>query len=228
MATRALPEEAARPPVPVPAPPGQGGGVATRVARTTRFILARRLYLPHYWVMALRYLRIKLFLRDRIRTTGFVFIERGVELYARKGHGRLMLGRWCYFGRGNHIRCHEGNVRIGEKCVFGKDNTINGYLDIEIGPDCLFADWVYVCDFDHRYEDPAVPIRKQGIVKSPVRIGSNCWIGEKTTVLRGVTVGDGSVVASHALVNKDVPPNSVVGGVPARVLKRRGRGSQRA
>ena len=157
-----------------------------------------------------------------------MFIERGVELYARKGHGRLTIGRWSYFGSGNHIRCHEGNLRIGEKCVFGKDNTFNCYLDIEIGSDCIFADWIYVCDFDHRFDDLEIPIRKQGIVKSPVRIGDDCWIGEKVTVLRGVTVGAGSVVASHALVNRDLPPRSIAGGVPARVLKRRDRGRQRS
>jgi acetyltransferase-like isoleucine patch superfamily enzyme len=64
-------------------------------------------------------------------------------------------------------------------------------------------------------------------VKSPVKIGENCWIGEKATILRGVTVGDGCVVASHALVNRDLPPSVVAGGVPARVLKRRGRDPQR-
>ena len=191
------------------------------VTGSLRFIISRRLWLPRYWMMAVRYLWLKIAHRN-ITTDGFVFIERGVDLYARKHHARLHIGRWTYFGRGNHIRCHEGNLRIGSKCVFGKDNTINTYLDIEIGSDCIFADWIYICDFDHRFDDLDVPIRKQGIVKSPVRIGSNCWFGEKTTVLRGVTVGDGSVVASHALVNGDVPAMSVVGGVPAKVLKRRG------
>jgi len=205
-----------------PAPASASADPAgSALARTARFIFSRRLYLPHYWMMVLRYLRVKL-LHPNIRTDGFIFIERGVELYARRGHARLMIGRWSYFGRGNHIRCHEGNLTIGRKCVFGKDNTINCYLEIEVGDDCILADWVYICDFDHRFEDLTMPIRKQGIVTSPVRIGSDCWLGEKTTILRGVTVGNGSVIASHALVNADVSPRSVVGGVPAKVLKRRG------
>ncbi|MGH2795791.1 MAG: acyltransferase, partial [Actinomycetota bacterium] len=90
-----------------------------------------------------------------------------------------------------------------------------------------FADWIYVCDFDHKYDDLNVTIKKQGIVKSPVVVGRDCWIGEKSTILRGVTVGEGSVIASHALVNRDVPPRSIVGGVPARVLKSRGAAVQR-
>ena len=66
-----------------------------------------------------------------------------------------------------------------------------------------------------------MPIKDQGIVKSPVRVGPDCWLGVKVTVLRGVTVGAGSVVAAHAVVNKDVPPISVVVGIPGRVVKNR-------
>jgi acetyltransferase-like isoleucine patch superfamily enzyme len=131
-------------------------------------------------------------------------------------------------GHGNSLRCHEGTLRIGSKTVFGAVNTINCYMDIEIGDDCILADWIYICDFDHRFEDMTMPIRKQGIVKSPVKIGNDCWLGEKSTVLRGVTIGDGCVIASHALVNRDIPDNSVVGGVPARVLKTRGKDEQRS
>jgi acetyltransferase-like isoleucine patch superfamily enzyme len=177
-------------------------------------------------VLGARFLWFKM-RNPHIVTEGFVFLGPKVEVYARRGYGRLTLGRWVWIGEGNAIRCHEGNLRIGDKVVFGGANTINCYLDIEIGANCLFADWVYVCDFDHRYDDLGMPIRKQGIVKSPVRIGANCWVGEKSTILRGVTVGDGCVIASHALVNRDVPNNSVVGGIPARVLKTRGVDSQR-
>ena len=188
--------------------------------RTIRFIRERRLYLPRYVAMLFRFLWLKIS-KPWILTDGFVFIERGAELHARRGYGRLRLGRWVYIGTGNAIRCHEGNLTIGDKCVFGRKNTINCYLDIEIGRECIFADWIYICDFDHRYDDVSLPIRKQGIVKSPVKIGDDCWFGEKTSVMRGVEVGDGAIVASHALVNRDVPPKAIVGGVPARVLKYR-------
>lgn len=209
-----------------PLPSERPAGPLQRTARTARFIIGHRLYLPPFWIMGLRFLWFKI-RNPHIVTEGFVFLERGAEVYARRGYGRLTLGRWVWVGAGNAIRCHEGNLRIGNKVVFGRTNTINCYLDIEIGDDCIFADWIYVCDFDHRYEDMTIPIKKQGIVKAPVKIGANCWLAEKSTVLRGVTIGEGSVIASHALVNRDLGPNVIAGGVPARVLKRRGEDLQR-
>lgn len=185
-----------------------------------RWIWRHRAWTPWYLV---RYWRFFLFRvrNPHIVTEGFIFLGKNVELYARKGYGRLVIGRWVHFGNGNAIRCHEGNLRIGDKCVFGKDNTVNCYLDIEFGEAALAADWVYICDFDHVFSDIHVPIKDQGIVKSPVRIGPDVWIGQKASVLRGVTIGQGSVIASHALVKDDIPAYSVAVGVPARVVRNR-------
>ena len=195
--------------------------------RSLRWVWRNRAFTPWYLV---RYWRFFLFkVRNRhIVTDGFIFLGKGVELYCRKGFGRMRIGRWVHIGNGNHIRCHEGSLRIGDKCVFGKDNTVNAYLDIEFGEAALAADWVYICDFDHLFGDVTVPIKDQGIVKSPVRIGRDVWIGEKASVLRGVTIGDGSVVAAHCLVNHDVPPFSIAVGVPSRVVGNRLEAYERA
>ena len=173
-------------------------------------------YLLRYW--RLFWLRV---LHPDVVTLGMVFIGKRVELYARTGYARLVLGRWVHLGAENRLRAHEGTLRVGDKCVLGRDNTVNCYLDVEIGEGTIVADWVYVCDFDHVYDDIHVPIKDQGIVKSPVRIGPDCWVGTKVTVLRGSTIGHGCVLAAHAVVRGDVPPMAVAGGVPARVLKDR-------
>jgi acetyltransferase-like isoleucine patch superfamily enzyme len=185
-----------------------------------RWVLRHRAYTPWY---LLRYWRFFVWrMRNpHIVTEGFVFLGKNVEVYARPGYGRLVIGKWTHIGNGNAIRCHEGNLRIGEKCVFGKDNTINCYLDIEIGATTIVADWVYICDFDHVFDDVTRPIKDQGIVKTRVRIGPDVWIGTKATVLRGSTIGHGSVLAAHTVVNGDVPAYSVVAGVPGRVVKNR-------
>jgi len=187
---------------------------------TLRWAIRHRAWTPFYLVRYWRFFLFKL-RNPHVVTEGFVFLGRNVTLQARRGYGRLILGRWVHIGRGNAIRCHEGTLRIGDKCVFGKDNTVNAYLDIEFGAATIVADWVYVCDFDHSFADVTVPIKDQGIVKTPVRIGPDVWLGTKVTVLRGVTIGRGCVVAANAVVNRDLPAFSVAVGVPARVVRDR-------
>ncbi len=185
-----------------------------------RWVIRHQAWTPWYLVRYWRFLVFKL-RNPHIVTEGFVFLGPRVELYARKGYGRLVIGKWVHVGGGNAIRCHEGQLTIGDKCIFGKDNTVNCYLDIEFGATTLLADWIYICDFDHVFASLDAPIKDQGIVKSPVRIGPDVWIGTKVTILRGTTIGRGSVLAAHCLVNKDVPPYSVGVGVPVKVIRNR-------
>ena len=185
-----------------------------------RWVLRHRAYTPWYLVRYARLLRLRL-AHPHVVLHGMVFLGKRVELHARPGFGRLEIGRWVHLGDGNTLRCHEGSLRIGDKVVMGQDNTINCYLDVEIGAATIVADWVYVTDFDHRTADVHVPIKDQGIVKSPVRIGPDCWLGAKVTVLRGSRVGRGSVLGAHAVVRGDVPEYSVAVGAPARVVRDR-------
>jgi len=173
-------------------------------------------YLVRYW----RFLWLRL-RSPHIVTEGFVFLGKRVEVHARRGYGRLVLGRWVHIGDENRLRCHEGTIRVGDKCVFGRDNTVNGYLDIEFGEGTIVADWVYICDFDHVTEDVHVPIKDQGIVKSPVRIGPDVWIGTKVTVLRGTSIGRGSVLAANSVIRGTVDEYSVMAGIPAACIKDR-------
>ncbi len=156
-----------------------------------------------------------------IETDGMLFFGRDTDIVARRGMGHLRFGRFVWIGNGCALRCHEGHLSIGDKTVFGSNIVVNCQLDIEIGRECLFADWIYIADFDHIFDEPHEPIRSQGIETSPIKIGDGVWVGEKSTILRGVTIGDGAVVGAHALVNRDVPPGAVVGGTPARILKMR-------
>ena len=157
----------------------------------------------------------------RVELTGLVLLGRRVELYAKPGHGRLVLGPWCWIGDDNKLRAHEGQLTLGAKVVMGRDNVINTYLDIEVGDASILADWIYICDFDHRTDRLDVPIKDQGIVTAPVRIGGDVWVGEKVTVLRGVDVGHGAVIGSQTVVNRDVPPFAIAVGSPVRVVRSR-------
>lgn len=187
-----------------------------------RWVLRHRAYTPWYLVRYWRFLRFKV-ANPHVVTRGFVFMDRGVELYARRGYGRLVLGRWIHLGVDTALRCHEGTLSLGDKSVLGRHVSVNCYLDVEIGAAALFADDIYVSDFDHNFGDLTRPIKDQGIAKARVRIEPDVWIGTKATVARGVVIGEGSVVGANAVVTRDLPPYSVAVGVPARVIKDRRR-----
>jgi len=171
--------------------------------------------------LRLRYLwRFKV-LNRHIATRGMVHVARGAHVYCRRGLARMELGKDVWIGAGTNIRCHEGHMRIGDRVVFGGSNTVNAYLDVEIGEDCIFADCIHVTDFDHRYQDRATRIQDQGIATSPVRIGPDCWIGEKASILRGSRVGKGSVIGAQTVVKGEIPPYAVAVGTPAKVIKQR-------
>ena len=189
-----------------------------------RIAVTRRMVTPQY----LNLYRRAAWHRARAAATGnnivfqgMLFTGKRVELRARRGHGRLVIGPWCWIGNDNKLRSHEGQLTVGAKVVLGRDNVVNSYLDVEVGDAAILADWIYVCDFDHRIERLDIPIKDQGIVTSPTRIGGDVWIGEKASVLRGVDIGQGAVVASHCLVNRDLPPFAIAVGVPARVVRSR-------
>jgi acetyltransferase-like isoleucine patch superfamily enzyme len=156
-----------------------------------------------------------------LRFEGPCFIGPDVRFEVRDGYARLVIGAYTHFGAHARVRAHEGTLRIGAKSVIGIRNTINCWLDISVGSACLFGDDVYICDFDHVTTSLAVPIKDQGIVKSPVRIGHDVWLGTKVVVTRGTDIGSHSVVAALAVARGEYPPRSVVAGVPGKVVKTR-------
>ena len=190
--------------------------------RLLGFLARNRMLNPKYARLALRYLRHRLFTLAgwRWETTGLLFLGRRLEIQIGR-RGRVRFGRFVWIGDGTKIRCHEGEVVIGDKTVLGQECTISAYQHVRIGEQCVIADRAMFIDFDHSMAETERPIRVQGIYKRDVDVGSNVWIGYGACVLRGVSVGDNSVIGTYAVVTKDVPANAVVGGIPARVLRMR-------
>ena len=112
-------------------------------------------------------------------------------------------------------------VEIGAKTVMGQECTISAYQRVRIGEQCVIADRAMFIDFDHGVVEVERPIREQGIYMRDVEVGSNVWIGYGACILRGVRVGDNSIVGTNSVVTKDVPANAVVAGIPARVIRMR-------
>jgi acetyltransferase-like isoleucine patch superfamily enzyme len=192
------------------------------VIRTLRFCADKGMLNWRYARLLWRYLRRRLLTTagHRWRTDGLLFLGRGLELQiARKG--LVEFGRFVWIGDGTKIRCHEGVVEIGAKTVMGQECTISAYQRVRIGEQCVIADRAMFIDFDHGVVEVERPIRQQGIYKRDVEVGSNVWIGYGACILRGVRVGDNSIVGTNSVVTKDVPANAVVAGIPARVIRMR-------
>ena len=187
-----------------------------------RFMRAHGMLKPKYLRLIARLARRKYLSTygRRLKLDGLAFIGPRVVLQIGR-NGRIELGRWSWLGHGTKIRCHEGVVSIGAKTVLGQECTISAYQHVSIGRECVIADRVMLIDFDHGMVEVDRPIRLQGIYKRDVHVGHNVWIGYGACILRGVTVGDNAVIGTNSVVTKDVPPNAVVGGVPARVIRMR-------
>jgi len=185
-----------------------------------RFMRANHMLSVAHARLLMRLLRLKLRYRGRLKIDGICFICPKVHLEIGP-NAQLRVGRWAWIGHGSKIRAHEGTVSIGAKTVIGQGCTISAYQHVSIGRECIIADRVMLIDFDHGAVEVDRPIREQGIYKRDVRVGHNVWIGYGACVLRGVSVGDNSILGTSSVVTKDVPENAVVGGAPARVIRMR-------
>ena len=187
-----------------------------------RFLARNRMLRPRYARLFWRYLWRRLLTPAgwRWRSNGPFFLGRDLELKIEP-RGEIRFGRFVWIGDGTKIRCHEGRVEIGSKTVMGQECTISAYQRVRIGDECVIADRAMFIDFDHGIVEVERPIRSQGIYKRDVEVGNNVWIGYGACILRGVSVGDNSVIGTNSVVTKDVPANTVVGGIPARIIRMR-------
>jgi acetyltransferase-like isoleucine patch superfamily enzyme len=205
---------AAQPPHLGPLP--RRGGPLTML----RFMRAHHMLRRQYVSLLLRLGWLKLRFGKRLQTDGLCFICPHVKLEIGR-NATLRLGRWSWIGHGCKIRVHEGEVSIGAKTVMGQECTISAYQHVSIGRECIIADRVMLIDFDHGVTEVERPIRAQGIYMRDVRVGHNIWIGYGACILRGVELGDNTIVGTNAVVTRSFAANSVLGGVPAQVIRMR-------
>ena len=111
-----------------------------------------------------------------------------------------------------------GDVIIGDHTRIGLHNTIIGPVDI--GNHVNLAQGITVTALNHNFSDTNKRIDEQGVSTNPVTIEDDVWIGANAVILPGVTIGEHCVVAAGAVVTKDVPPHSLVAGIPAKVIKK--------
>lgn len=117
-------------------------------------------------------------------------------------------------------------ITIGNDVGIGEFAYLGGGGGLEIGAETIVGQYFSCHPENHNYADLDRAIRLQGVSRKGIKIGRNCWIGSKVTILDGVTIGENCIIAAGAVVTKSMPGNSIIGGVPAKVLKRRVREKQ--
>ena len=156
-----------------------------------------------------------------------LILEDGVHINALSVDG-IVLGRNVTIAKYAVLTCTGvlaeigSGISIGDRTALGAGSFLGGQGGIRIGNDVIMGPGVRIFSENHRFDALDQPIRTQGVRRRGVSIGDDCWIGASVTIVDGVKIGTGCVVAAGAVVTSNVPPFSVAGGVPARVLKPRG------
>ncbi len=198
------------------------------------------------WVRSFEIIRgffLKPFLK---RSSGLVFIGTGVKV--RHGYqlsagknlilddnvcinalavNGITLGDHVSIARDSFLFCtgviaqKGAGITIGDRTGIGARAFLAGQGGITIGNDVITGPNIQIFSENHNFTDLTQTIKEQGVTKHLTIIGNNCWLGGGVTILAGITIGDGCVVAAGSVVTKSVPPNSIVAGVPAKVIKSR-------
>jgi acetyltransferase-like isoleucine patch superfamily enzyme len=181
--------------------------------------------------------------RLMLKMDGWCAIESGVRLrYA----SQIKLGRGVYLDQGTYLHaCPHGieigaesivmhgailhvynfrglphaGIRIGRNSLIGEYSVIRGQGGVVIGDRVYTSPFTQIVAVNHVFDDPGRPFVEQGITAEGIVIEDDVWLGSGVVVTDGVRIGQGAVVAAGAVVTKDVPPHTVVAGVPARVIK---------
>lgn len=159
---------------------------------------------------------IKLFFRANLESEGFFFVGKNINFFIE--NGKIQLGRRVRLSDYTHLHS-SGNLEIGSYTTINSFSRIIAFQEIVIGSHCAIAAFVTILDHDHDYTFNNKQITYKGYVRKPINIGSCVWIGEKVTILKGVTIGDNVIIGANSLVIQDIPSNVIAGGVPCKVLK---------
>ena len=135
--------------------------------------------------------------------------------------GKVRLGNKCIVYSGAKLLAYGGEIILGDFCSVNPYTVLYGHGGLQIGEGVRIAAHCVIIPANHNIDDPSIPIRKSGLTKKGIRIENDVWIGARCVILDGVTIGEGAVIAAGAVVNRDVEPFMIVGGVPAKPIRSR-------
>lgn len=139
----------------------------------------------------------------------------------------LTTGYHCRFDLLGEEDDNSIKLIIGKNCKLGDNVHIVANEKVIIGDNCLMASKIFISDTSHGeysnkiiYSSPDIPPDERPFYVKPVVIGNNVWIGENVCILLGVTIGNGCIIGANSVVNRDIPDNCIVAGVPAKIIKK--------
>lgn len=169
----------------------------------------------------------RLICKKLISFNGIANIDEYCTINALSTDG-IIFGKNVSIGKYTTIECSGSLKNIGRGLVVGNNVGLgtHGFFGcaggISIGNDNIFGNFVSMHSENHISDNLGLPIRLQGVTRLGIKIGNNCWIGAKATILDGAIIGDGCIVAAGAVVIKGIyEANSIIGGVPAKIIKTR-------
>lgn len=164
----------------------------------------------------LRYFLYKPFFK---RTKGKFRIDSGVTI---SGFQNIELGEGVQIQRNSHIFVLNAELKLGYKFFLGINSQIYAVReDILIGDYCMIAPNCVLVSDNHCFENIEQPMMEQGFDIGKIVLEDDIWVGSNSVILKGVTIKKGSIVAAGGIVNKNVESYSIVGGVPAKLIKNR-------
>ena len=166
---------------------------------------------------------VRLRFADHIRLGHGVYLDENTYLHATPGGIELGPETIVMHGAVLHVynfrnMPHSG-IKIGRNSLVGEYSVIRGQGGVTIGDRVYTSPFTQIIAVNHIFEDPSRPFVEQGITAEGIVVEDDVWLGAGAIITDGVRVGKGAVVAAGAVVTRDVPPYTVVGGVPARVIK---------
>lgn len=197
------------------------GWIPTIVGIFVRAILYRLILKADGWVAIES--RVRLRFADHIRLSQGVYLDEGVYLHACPQGIDIGQNSIVMHGAVLHVynfrdMPHSG-IKIGRDSLVGEYSVIRGQGGVTIGDRVYTSPFTQIIAVNHVFDDPDRPFTEQGITAQGIVIEDDVWLGASAVITDGVHIGRGAVVAAGAVVTEDVPPHTVVGGVPARVLK---------
>lgn len=156
----------------------------------------------------------------KIKNHVFAFFKK--ILYRIIYRKNIKFGRHSTFRKNFNISIEgKGKVVIGANCFFNNNCSINSLESITIGSNSIFGESVKIYDHNHRFNDINKKIMAQGYSKAPVVIGKDCWIGSSVIILKGVTIGDNSIIGAGSIITENIPSESIVKPKSLIIIERR-------